>query len=84
LRGVDCKQPNPEIFTYALSHFGPEVYQTIWGPSEFTATGNLQDVSLMNELTKKIATPTLITCGRTVERNIAKLMQLLGCTSSKE
>lgn len=35
----------------------------MWGPSEFTATGNLKNVDLMSEL-YNITVPTLITCGR--------------------
>ncbi len=40
----------------------PIIYHTMWGPSEFTATGNLQNVDLTHELSK-INIPTLITCG---------------------
>jgi proline iminopeptidase len=42
---------------------GNDPYQVMWGPSEFTATGNLKDYDRTKEL-KQIHVPTLFTCGR--------------------
>lgn len=39
-----------------------EIYQYMWGPSEFCATGTLKDYSGLNSL-KKINIPTLFICG---------------------
>lgn len=38
------------------------IYKKMWGPSEFTATGNLATLNLRNHL-KKLQMPVLITCG---------------------
>jgi proline iminopeptidase len=43
--------------------FNPQVYLTMWGPAEFTATGNLKDYDRVSDLTK-IRVPTLFLCGR--------------------
>jgi len=56
-------QPWPKNVLDACSVMNPIVYHTMWGPSEFTAIGNLQDVDLTHELSN-IFVPTLITCGR--------------------
>lgn len=39
------------------------VYETIWGPNEFTITGNLRDWDRSDRL-GEIRVPTLVTCGR--------------------
>jgi proline-specific peptidase len=41
----------------------PEVYNTMWGPSEFSATGTLSDWNIVQRL-KEIRVPTLILSGR--------------------
>ena len=41
----------------------PEVYQTMWGPSEFHVTGTLRGWDVMTRLAD-IAVPTLVTSGR--------------------
>lgn len=56
-------RPDPANLTYSLSHSNREVYQTMWGPSEFTVTGNLKDFDRIDDLAK-INIPILITCGR--------------------
>ncbi|RLL43675.1 alpha/beta fold hydrolase [Oceanobacillus piezotolerans] len=40
-----------------------EIYNLMWGPSEFYVTGNLKDYDCTGEL-KNITVPTLFTCGR--------------------
>jgi proline iminopeptidase len=41
----------------------PPVYQYMWGPSEFTATGPLRDFDCTQHLSA-LMVPTLLTCGR--------------------
>jgi len=41
--------------------YGADVYLTMWGPSEFTCTGNLRKVDLSPCL-PRIDVPTLFTC----------------------
>jgi len=44
--------------------FGAQVYNTMWGPSEFgPVTGNLKSWDLTDRL-QEISIPTLVTCGR--------------------
>ncbi|GMA63124.1 proline iminopeptidase-family hydrolase [Alicyclobacillus fastidiosus] len=43
--------------------FGAEVYNTMWGPSEFHATGTLKSYDRTNRL-HEISIPTLFACGR--------------------
>lgn len=58
-----CRVGRTQNFIDGMSHFNPDVYQTMWGPSEFTATDNLKSVDIMNELSN-ITMPTLVSCGR--------------------
>jgi proline iminopeptidase len=55
--------PYPEWLKQG-SHFrNPEVYNIMWGPSEFTVLGNLKEFDCTAQL-KEITCPTLFTCGR--------------------
>ncbi len=56
-------QPFPEEVEQALANIGSECYETMWGPSEFTCTGNLRDVALSPRL-PELTLPVLFTCGR--------------------
>lgn len=56
-------EPWPPDLQDSFNVFNMEIYKTMWGPCEMTATGNLKNVDLTPEL-KKITIPTLITCGR--------------------
>jgi proline iminopeptidase len=55
--------PWPEALSRALDHMGLPVYTTMWGPNEFTCTGNLMGWDRTDRL-GEIRVPTLITCGR--------------------
>ncbi|QOR64624.1 proline iminopeptidase-family hydrolase [Cytobacillus suaedae] len=55
--------PFPEFLKQGAHFKNPEVYNIMWGPSEFHVTGNLKDFDCTGEL-KDIAVPTLYTCGR--------------------
>jgi proline iminopeptidase len=55
--------PYPEYLKQG-SHFkNPEVYNIMWGPSEFTVSGNLKEFDCTTQL-KELTCPTLYTCGR--------------------
>ena len=53
----------PECVELAFKGAGMDVYHTMWGPSEFRATGNLSDYDRTGRL-GEINIPTLLTCGR--------------------
>jgi proline-specific peptidase len=55
--------PFPDEVERAFAGFGTECYETMWGPSEFTCTGNLAGLELSHRLAE-ITCPTLFTCGR--------------------
>jgi proline-specific peptidase len=55
--------PWPECVERTFERLGGEVYNTMWGPSEFHATGTLRDWDIRHRL-GEIQTPTLITSGR--------------------
>ena len=72
---------------------GKKIYQHMWGPSEFYATGTLKSYNKVNSL-KKIKVPTLLMCGEHDEstprttRKYSKLIRdsrlsiLKGCSHS--
>ena len=57
--------PWPECLNRTLEKLGqaPEVYNSMWGPSEFHCTGSLKDWDIEDRL-KEIDLPTLILSGR--------------------
>ncbi|MFD1851476.1 proline iminopeptidase-family hydrolase [Oceanobacillus bengalensis] len=55
--------PKPTILKEGAKYKNPEVYNIMWGPSEFHVTGNLKDFDCTEQL-KDITVPTLYTCGR--------------------
>jgi proline iminopeptidase len=55
--------PFPDEVERALAGFGAECYETMWGPSEFTCTGNLAGTELSASL-PGVRVPVLFTCGR--------------------
>jgi pimeloyl-ACP methyl ester carboxylesterase len=55
--------PEPEVLGRARKKFGKQVYETMWGPNEFTVTGTLKDWDVIGRL-GEIRVPTLITSGR--------------------
>jgi L-proline amide hydrolase len=55
--------PEPEVVGRARAKFGKPVYETMWGPNEFTVTGTLKDWDVTGRL-GEIRVPTLITSGR--------------------
>lgn len=55
--------PWPESFINAMANFNLDIYQTMWGPSEFTCTGTLKDYDNTARL-PEINVPTLFACGK--------------------
>jgi pimeloyl-ACP methyl ester carboxylesterase len=62
-RHVVRLDPEPEVLERARAKFGKQVYETMWGPNEFTVTGTLKDWDVIDRL-GEIRVPTLITSGR--------------------
>ncbi len=56
-------QPWPAELARSMAEMGTAVYNTMWGPNEFTLTGNLQSWDRRDRLSE-IEIPTLIVCGR--------------------
>ncbi len=56
-------QPWPDELTRSMENMGTAVYNTMWGPNEFTLTGNLTTWDRRDRL-DEIDVPTLIVCGR--------------------
>jgi pimeloyl-ACP methyl ester carboxylesterase len=54
--------PEPELLVQARKSWSQEVYETMWGPTEFTVTGTLKDWDVIDRL-GEIEVPTLITSG---------------------
>jgi proline iminopeptidase len=76
-RHVCRLRPFPDEVERALSGLGERCYETMWGPSEFSCTGNLRDVHLSSHL-EEISVPTLFTCGRYDEATPASIRHFAG------
>jgi proline-specific peptidase len=55
--------PEPELLERARAQFGAQVYETMWGPNEFTVTGTLKEWDVIDRL-DELDVPTLVTSGR--------------------
>ncbi len=55
-------EPWPEPMQRTFEKMGMQVYLSMFGPSEFTATGSLKDTDLVGRL-GEITVPVLFTCG---------------------
>jgi pimeloyl-ACP methyl ester carboxylesterase len=62
-RHICLLDPEPDVLRRARAKFGKQVYETMWGPNEFTVTGALKDWDVIDRL-GEIRLPTLITSGR--------------------
>ncbi|CAH2716055.1 Proline iminopeptidase [Neobacillus rhizosphaerae] len=58
-----CRIPKPEHLSQGAQFRNPEIYNIMWGPSEFIVKGNLKTFDCTSRL-KEITCPTLYTCGR--------------------
>jgi proline iminopeptidase len=54
--------PWPDCLNRAMEKMGFEVYEHMWGPSEFTMTGTLKNADLTDQL-HQIKVPVMFTCG---------------------
>lgn len=63
LRHLCRLDPWPDPLQRTFAGMGMQVYQAMWGPSEFTCTGSLQSADLVPRLAE-VKVPTLLTCGR--------------------
>jgi pimeloyl-ACP methyl ester carboxylesterase len=55
--------PEPEVLERSRKQFGKPVYETMWGPNEFTVTGALKGWDVIDRL-GELRVPALITSGR--------------------
>ncbi len=55
--------PWPDCMNRTFQKLGQQVYETMWGPSEFTVSGRLKGYERVDRL-GEIRQPTLFTCGR--------------------
>jgi proline iminopeptidase len=56
-------EPWPEELERGFAGMGLDVYETMWGPTEFHATGSLVELDLTPRLAE-LRLPVLFTCGR--------------------
>lgn len=54
--------PKPIVYQKALENFNLDIYETMWGPSEFNCTGNLSSYERGNDLVR-LSVPVLLLCG---------------------
>lgn len=66
--------PWPELLTQAFGKMNAEQYNHMWGPSEFTVTGNLKHADLTYVL-QQMKVPCLLTCGEFDEAAPARMQQ---------
>lgn len=69
--------PWPDCLDRTFKELGMPVYLTMWGPSEFTSTGTLQQADLTPRL-PEVHVPTLFTCGRHDEARPETVAQFCG------
>jgi proline iminopeptidase len=62
-RHVCRMEPWPEPMERMMRGMGGTVYNTMWGPNEFVATGNLKSYDRSARL-REIKVPTMFLCGR--------------------
>jgi proline-specific peptidase len=62
-RHVCRLDPEPEALKRTRAKFGKQVYETMWGPNEFTVSGTLKNWRVTDRLSE-IDLPVLITSGR--------------------
>lgn len=55
--------PWPDALNRSFAKMNPDIYGTMWGPSEFTCTGTLRNYDRTPDL-HLIQVPTLFTCGK--------------------
>ena len=71
-RHVCRLQPWPEFLNKAFSNLNTDVYEKMWGPSEFTISGTLRSLDLTPDL-QMIKVPVILTCGDNDEVSVETL-----------
>lgn len=62
-RHVCRMNPWPAVLEASFARWGHEVYNAMWGPSEFHVTGCLSDYERLDRLSE-LTVPTMFMCGR--------------------
>lgn len=73
--------PWPKDLSDAFAHLNQNIYNTMWGPSEFTMTGNLKDFDILKNL-NQLSLPVLITGGKFDEATPETLSQAVNQLSN--
>ncbi len=61
-RHICRMDPWPDCLNASMEKFAHDIYELMWGPSEFTITGTLKDFDVTGSL-GRITVPVLFTCG---------------------
>jgi proline-specific peptidase len=77
------KEPWPEELERGFAGVGLDVYETMWGPTEFHATGTLLDLDLVPRL-EELRLPVLFTCGRYDEASPDTVASFTGAVPGAE
>ena len=79
-RYVCLLDPKPEVYKNAVKQFNKVVYEAMWGPSEFSCTGNLSSYDGASQLSE-LKIPGLLLCGdqdevlpATLQRYLEKML----------
>ncbi len=75
--------PFPAALDSAMATFNPAVYETMWGPSEFSPTGNLRDFD-RSALLRTLDLPVLFTAGRNDEARPETVERFAALTPNAE
>lgn len=75
--------PFPPELDSAVAGYNPVVYETMWGPSEFSPTGNLQGFD-RSALLSTLAIPVLFTAGRSDEARPETVERFAGTVADAE
>ncbi|MDA3944913.1 MAG: proline iminopeptidase-family hydrolase [Bacteroidetes bacterium] len=75
--------PWPDLLMQTFDNMGAEVYNYMWGPSEFTVTGTLKEADLSEQL-PQIDVPVLFTCGEFDEATPAAINHFAGLMKNAE
>lgn len=59
---LNRQEPWPAALNKSFEIYNPKLYETMWGPTEFNATGTLKDYDSTGRL-PKIEVPALFVCG---------------------
>ena len=75
--------PWPQYLVNALGEMNQEIYLSMWGPSEFTTTGNLKGADLLPRL-HEVTVPALLICGEHDEASPETILKYRDALASGE